>query len=101
MHPASALTAEDLATRKVPAILDRTEGRDFTDLWALGGDLGGGSGGAQQLDSGVSEHDGRAGAGRCGRAAEGGRWGARGGVVSRAWWSGGLLGGPRGVLGGS
>ena len=31
-----ALTAEDLAVRKILAILDRTEGRDYTDLWASG-----------------------------------------------------------------
>jgi hypothetical protein len=54
-----ALTAEDLATRKVLAILDRTEGRDFTDLWALSTRLGRAEciAWAQQLDSGVSEHD--------------------------------------------
>ena len=54
-----ALTAEDLAARKVLAILDRTEGRDFTDLWALSTRLGRAEciAWAQQLDSGVSEHD--------------------------------------------
>jgi hypothetical protein len=53
-----ALTAEDLAARKILAILDRTEGRDFTDLWALSTRLGRAEcvGWAQQLDS-VSEHD--------------------------------------------
>ena len=54
-----ALTAEDLAARKILAILDRTEGRDFTDLWALSTRLGRAEcvGWAQQLDSGVSEYD--------------------------------------------
>jgi hypothetical protein len=54
-----ALTAEDLAARKILAILDRTEGRDFTDLWALSTRLGRPEciAWAQQLDSGVSEHD--------------------------------------------
>ncbi len=53
-----ALTAEDLAARKILAILDRTEGRDFTDLRALSPRLGRAQcvGWAQQLDSGVSEH---------------------------------------------
>lgn len=54
-----ALTAGDLAARKVLAILDRTEGRDFTDLWALSTRLGRAEciAWAQQLDSGVSGHD--------------------------------------------
>ena len=54
-----ALTVEDLAARKILAILDRTEGRDFTDLWALSTRLGRAEcvGWAQQLDSGGSEHD--------------------------------------------
>ena len=54
-----ALTAEDLAARKFLAILDRTEGRDFTDLWALSTRLGRAEcfAWAQQLDTGVSEHD--------------------------------------------
>lgn len=54
-----ALTAEDLAARKILAILDRTEGRDFTDLWALSTRFGRAAciAWAQQLDSGVSEHD--------------------------------------------
>jgi hypothetical protein len=54
-----ALAAEDLAARKILAILDRTEGRDFTDLWALSVRLGRAEcvGWAQQLDSGVSTHD--------------------------------------------
>ncbi len=53
-----ALTAEDLAARKILAILDRTEGRDFTDLWALSTRLGRSDciAWAQQLDSGVSAH---------------------------------------------
>ena len=54
-----ALAAEDLAARKILAILDRTEGRDFTDLWARSARLGRAEcvGWAQQLDNGVSEHD--------------------------------------------
>ena len=53
------LTAEDLAARKILAILDRTEGRDFTDLWTLSTRLGRPQclGWAQQLDVGVTEHD--------------------------------------------
>ena len=54
-----SLTAEDLAARKILAILDRVEGRDFTDLWALSTQLGRVEcvAWAQQLDSGVSQHD--------------------------------------------
>ena len=54
-----ALTIEDLAARKVLAILDRTEGRDYTDLWALSARLGRAEcvDLAQKLDSGASEHD--------------------------------------------
>ncbi len=54
-----AFTAEDLAARKILAILDRTEGRDVTDLWTLSTRLGRAEcvAWAQQLDSGVSAHD--------------------------------------------
>lgn len=34
------LSPEDLAARKVLAVIDRAEGRDFTDLWALAHALG-------------------------------------------------------------
>lgn len=54
-----ALSAEDLSARKILAILDRTEGRDYTDLWALSTPLGRAQciAWAQQLDSGVTERD--------------------------------------------
>ncbi len=53
------LAAEDLAARKVLATLDRAEGRDFTDLWALSTRLGRSEciAWAQLLDSGVSDQD--------------------------------------------
>ena len=35
IHGVPTLSPQDLAARKVLAILDRAEGRDFTDLWAL------------------------------------------------------------------
>ena len=45
-----------LAARKVLAILDRAEGRDFTDLWHLSSELGRASciDWAAQLDDGIS-----------------------------------------------
>lgn len=54
-----ALTSADLAARKVLATLDRAEGRDYTDLWALSTQLGRAEciAWAQQLDEGVSERD--------------------------------------------
>lgn len=53
------LATEDLAARKILAVLDRTEGRDFTDLWALSTRLGRAEcvAWAQQLDYGVGKHD--------------------------------------------
>jgi hypothetical protein len=50
------LEPRDLAARKVLAILDRAEGRDFTDLWHLSSELGRAScvDWAKQLDAGIS-----------------------------------------------
>lgn len=53
------LTAPDLAARKILTILDRSEGRDFSDLWALSRRLGKAAclEWARQLDQGVEpEH---------------------------------------------
>lgn len=53
------LAPEDLAARKVLAVSDRAEGRDFTDLWTLSERFGGESciAWATELDAGVnSEH---------------------------------------------
>ena len=49
------LTTPDLAARKILAILDRSEGRDFSDLWALSRRLGKAEclGWARQLDHGI------------------------------------------------
>lgn len=57
------LCPQDLAARKVLAVLDRAEGRDFTDLWALSRRFGRSSclAWATQLDAGVAdEHVARA-----------------------------------------
>lgn len=53
------LAPQDLAARKVLAVLDRAEGRDFTDLWVLARQLGRDNciAWAQQLDRGVTEAD--------------------------------------------
>ena len=50
------LAPQDLAARKVLAIIDRAEGRDFTDLQALAGQFGREAciGWARQLDDGLS-----------------------------------------------
>ena len=50
------LAGEDLAARKILAIIDRAEGRDFTDLDALQQQYGQGNciNWAQQLDSGLT-----------------------------------------------
>ncbi len=54
-----SLSAEDLAARKILATLDRAEGRDFTDLWALSVTFGRDEciGWARQLDAGIDEGD--------------------------------------------
>lgn len=51
------LAAEDLAARKILAVLDRAEGRDFTDLWILAQRCGRDKCivWAQQLDPGVTD----------------------------------------------
>jgi hypothetical protein len=51
------LAPEDLAGRKILAVLDRAEGRDFTDLWILAQRCGRDEciGWAQQLDPGVTD----------------------------------------------
>lgn len=51
------LAPEDLAARKVLAVLDRAEGRDFTDLWTLAQRCGRDEciAWAQQLDPGVTD----------------------------------------------
>jgi len=53
------LSPQDLAARKVLAILDRAEGRDFTDLWALALRFSRPEcvRWAKQLDSGVADED--------------------------------------------
>jgi len=50
------LDPRDLAARKVLAVLDRAEGRDFTDLWVLAREHGRAETitWAEQLDSGVT-----------------------------------------------
>lgn len=50
------LAPQDLAARKVVAILDRAEGRDFTDLWTLAREYGKAEtiAWARQLDDGVT-----------------------------------------------
>ncbi|MEZ5382259.1 MAG: nucleotidyl transferase AbiEii/AbiGii toxin family protein [Microthrixaceae bacterium] len=51
------LAPQDLAARKVLAMLDRSEGRDFTDLWTLSRQHGKADviSWARQLDTGVDE----------------------------------------------
>lgn len=50
------LAPQDLAARRVLAILDRAEGRDFTDLWTLAREHGKAEtiAWARQLDDGVT-----------------------------------------------
>jgi hypothetical protein len=63
------LASRDLAARKVLAVLDRAEGRDFTDLWNLARDHGKEEtiAWAQQLDPGVTAGEVAAAFGQLGR----------------------------------